>query len=802
MMDTSGTQPNAPQLSRKTSTKEPLIVAAIIVAVSVAIAVGGIVFKTKDSLKNDRIELMADANAKQVAPLRRVVQGRLQQDRTRLIQFAATRSTLGPGRARAYGEFALVAMVTPSQSGQWTVQWTEKGPLYTTLQSGQHMLTYEQEITLLRSLPYDRIREGDIHWQRLSDANGRPLWSMAVAVETQAAPSGTTPANASLPEGTDYQTVQVGTGGKAVVVGFFGRNPLLAATEDFIGSTSTAFVIDSRGYAASHSNKAMIGALLKDDPSVKEVFSARSSAGATRYNNAQGTTVFSAFEQVDRANLYVVMATPDVVTGVSSKGFGETAIMTGVFALIVGLVLVVAWGGRLIPRVGTGMVSAETRMIAGDLVPQEYGRPNAIRVGVPADGKTDIELPAEITRPNPLSAVGYAGKATEDKRALTAALAKEKSEYVQKMVEGLERTMREPLLAALANVQLLKAKSADDPNPELMREMADHIASVDREIRLAKELIDSLSKLSATAGLLQESDRQDINVTVDDVAENEKSRLESEGIVFDVKIDQVPRVAGRAEFTKQAIREILENARRALEGRSGKSVKVRLEDKGESVMLSITDNGIGMTRDVRSQAFEPFMREFDAPSAKGLGLSFVRTILQASGGSVELVSSPGEGTTVVMRWPVTAVERRDFEKSKRLAEEAKAAEAKAKAEAETEVGAKSELATDLQTASRTNALENEDRKDATASVSAMSLVGTGVDFSREGHAVLGGKGPLSEAEIRDLPPAPLPGDDEDDDRWSFDSKTPSLNVPDKLSETAIARSQEPTEIMIRPVKRE
>lgn len=786
MMESNGMQPNAPQLSAKTSTKEPLIVAAIIVAVSVCIAVGGIVFKTKDSLKNDRIELMADANAKQVAPLRRVVQGRLQQDRTRLIQFAATRSTLGPGRARAYGDFALVAMVIPSQGGQWTVQWTEKGPLYTALQAGQHMLTYEQEITLLRSLPYDRIREGDIHWQRLSDANGRPLWSMAVAVETQAAPSGTTPANASLPEGTDYQTVQVGTGGKAVVVGFFGRNPLLAATEDFIGSTSTAFVIDSRGYAASHSNKAMIGALLKDDPSVKEVFSARSSAGATRYNNAQGTTVFSAFEQVDRANLYVVMATPDVVTGVSSKGFGQTAVMTGVFALIVGFVLVIAWGGRLIPRVPTGS-PAEPRNIAGDLMPQDYGRPNAIRVGAPLDGKTDLELPAEITRPNPGAAVGFAGKATEDKRVLTAALAKEKSEYVQKMVEGLERTMREPLLAALAHVQLLKSKSADQPNPELMQEMADHIASVDRDLRQAKDLIDTLSKLSSTAGLSQESDRQDLKVTLQELSDAEKSRLESEGIVFDVKLDHVPRVAGREEFTKQAISEIFENARRALQGRSGKSLKLRLEDKGESVMLSISDNGIGMTRDIRSQAFEPFMREFESPNAKGLGLSFVRTIVQASGGSVELVSSPGEGTTVVMRWPVTAVDRRDFEKTMQKVREAEL-EAKLAAAATTEA--------DAEVASP------EEQKDATASVSAMSLVGTGVDFSREGQASLGGKGPLSEVQVRDLPPAPLPGDDDDDDRWSFDAKTPSLNVPEKLSETAIARSQEPIEIVIRPVKRE
>ena len=140
-----------------------------------------------------------------------------------------------------------------------------------------------------------------------------------------------------------------------------------------------------------------------------------------------------------------------------------------------------------------------------------------------------------------------------------------------------------------------------------------------------------------------------------------------------------------------------------------------------------------------------------------------------------------------MRWPVTAVDRRDFEKTMQKVREAEL-EAKLAAAATTEA--------DAEVASP------EEQKDATASVSAMSLVGTGVDFSREGQASLGGKGPLSEVQVRDLPPAPLPGDDDDDDRWSFDAKTPSLNVPEKLSETAIARSQEPTEIVIRPVKRE
>jgi signal transduction histidine kinase len=739
MTDSSGSFQKASQIPMRVLTKEPLIVAALIVAASVAIAVVGIIYKTKDSIQNDRIELMADANAKQVAPLRRVVQGRLQQDRTRLIQFATTRSTLGPGRARAFGDFALVAMVVPSSGGQWTVQWTEKGPMYPRLQAGKNVLTYEQEIALLRSLPYDRIREGDVHWQRLSDTSGRPIWMMAVAVETLVAPAGTTPANSSLPEGIDYQSVQIGTGGKAVVVGFFGRNPLLAATEDFIGSTSTAFVIDSRGYAASHSNKAMVGALLREDPSVKEVFSARSSAGATRYNSTQGTTVFSAFEQVDRANLYVVMATPDVVTMVSSRGFAQTALMAGLLAIIVGFALIIAWSGRLVPRIPISAAGLANKV---DLNPS-----------------------------NSQLLEKQAGLVEDEKISWNVTLSKAKSEYVQKMVDGLERSMREPLLAALAHVQLLKSKSADSPSSDLMREMADHVASVDRDLRRAKDLIDSLGNLASTRALQLNDDPLNLKSAIDDFISKERSRFEAEGIAIDVQMDSVPLVSGRADVIKSALLEIFENARRALLGRNGKNLKVSLEDKIDSVVLSISDNGIGMTRDIQAQAFEPFIKEFDLPQAKGLGLSFVKTAIESSGGSVELISSPGQGTIVRMHWPVKLGERNDFEKLV-------VTQNPPKREFDTaEAGTSSGLAP-------------------------LSFEGKGVDFTNEGRITLGGKSPLSDKDFVNLPPAPSLVEDDEDDRWSFDRK-PNLGAEEsQLGTVGMITYHEPDEIVVRPVRRD
>lgn len=785
-----------PSISKPVSSrlpKEPLVVAALIVAVSVAIAVGGIVFKTRDSLQRDRVELLADANAKQVAPLRRVVQQRLAQDRTRLIQFAGSRAIQGPGRVRFFGDFAMVAMLVPTSGGQWSLSWIEKGPLYSELQSDKVMISQDQELALLRSLPYDRIREGDLHWQRLSDASGRPVWSMAVSVETQNAPAGSTPTTSALPEGTDYQSVQVGTGGRAVVVGFFGRNPLLSATEDFIGSSSTAFVIDSRGYAATHSNKAMIGALLKDDPSVKEVFSARSSAGATRYQTSSGAKIFSAFEQVDRSNLYVVMATADTVSGVSGQSFGKTAITTGVLAIVVGLILVFAWGGQLIPRVQP--VAARDEMIpAGEFVasvtdpmgrPEMFGRPDALRAPAYGGRMEVLELPDDANHVRKsFGAANAASDASEEKRRLAMAVAQEKSNYTQKLVEGLEKTMREPLLAALANVQLLKSKAGeagqhpDAQNAELMSEISDHVASVDRDLRRAKELIDHLASLS-TATMPGENDKIELSSVVSSAVNGQKEKLDADGISVVLNVQPTPLVLGREDTVANAIVEIVENARRALNGRSGKSLSVSLVDGGESVMLTIKDNGFGMNRETKAQAFEPFFREFDHPEARGLGLASVKSILQSQGGSVELVSSPGDGTSVVCRWPVSRKNREVFELKVQKEEEAKRQAA-------------------------LNAVTVEAVNDAFES-GTTSHTGTGVDFGDEGGIVLGGKTPLAKEQSAGLPPPPLPGDDEDGDNWTFDNSHPSLRVASVSSDAdrlGVNESKDTIEIAIRPVRRD
>jgi hypothetical protein len=70
------------------------------------------------------------------------------------------------------------------------------------------------------------------------------------------------------------------------------------------------------------------------------------------------------------------------------------------------------------------------------------------------------------------------------------------------------------------------------------------------------------------------------------------------------------------------------------------------------VRIGVTDTGEGMTPEVRNHAFDPFFTTKKRGLGTGLGLSLVRGVAQSAGGTVEIESAPGQGTTVVLGLPV------------------------------------------------------------------------------------------------------------------------------------------------------
>ena len=104
----------------------------------------------------------------------------------------------------------------------------------------------------------------------------------------------------------------------------------------------------------------------------------------------------------------------------------------------------------------------------------------------------------------------------------------------------------------------------------------------------------------------------------------------------------------------QAVTNILKNAAEAIEARAqgeGEgyrgAIELRIEDEGDSILVTTTDNGVGLPTD-RDRILEPYVTTRE--KGTGLGLAIVNRIVEEHGGEISFATAPGGGARVCMRF--------------------------------------------------------------------------------------------------------------------------------------------------------
>ena len=124
----------------------------------------------------------------------------------------------------------------------------------------------------------------------------------------------------------------------------------------------------------------------------------------------------------------------------------------------------------------------------------------------------------------------------------------------------------------------------------------------------------------------------------------------SEGIALVREYGELPDVECYPGEINQIFLNILTNAIKAIDGEG--TITVRSESSDGQVRVSISDTGSGMTAEIRSHIFEPFFTTRDVGQGRGLGLSIAWGIVEKHGGTIEVTSTPGEGSTFVVTLPI------------------------------------------------------------------------------------------------------------------------------------------------------
>jgi two-component system sensor histidine kinase HydH len=142
---------------------------------------------------------------------------------------------------------------------------------------------------------------------------------------------------------------------------------------------------------------------------------------------------------------------------------------------------------------------------------------------------------------------------------------------------------------------------------------------------------------------------QDLNAVVESTVNLYRNQREGERLRYTPGAG-LPPVAIDREQIGRVLANLLSNAFWAI-GKDG-VVKITTAKEDERVLLRVEDDGRGMTPEVLEKVFTPYFTT--RQDGTGLGLAIVQRIVEDHGGTIEIESSDGNGTSLTIFLPISA----------------------------------------------------------------------------------------------------------------------------------------------------
>lgn len=212
----------------------------------------------------------------------------------------------------------------------------------------------------------------------------------------------------------------------------------------------------------------------------------------------------------------------------------------------------------------------------------------------------------------------------------------EAMEKLRETTAGLAHEMNTALAVISGRAQLLADESHKPPVARAAEAISD----------AARRLSDLVADLHLFASPVEPQSREMNLATLISEAAQEARRRAPDAPQTPIRLiapEPAPIVFLDADHVREALVELVLNALRA-SPKSHVALRVHLDRVNGRLMLSVEDDGAGMSERVRSRCFDPFFSDRPAGRSRGLGLPRARRLVEASGGRIEIASRKGEGT--------------------------------------------------------------------------------------------------------------------------------------------------------------
>jgi two-component system NtrC family sensor kinase len=233
----------------------------------------------------------------------------------------------------------------------------------------------------------------------------------------------------------------------------------------------------------------------------------------------------------------------------------------------------------------------------------------------------------------------------ELEQARLEVLQAEKIASLGRLAAGVAHEINNPLAGILIYADLLLKEVGH--NPSWRQDMEEIITQTLR----CKEIVNRLLEFS------RRSLAETVLFNVNEVIAQGVKLLSRQTLFQDIQILQdldprLPYIVGDPGQIRQVLTNLMINAADAMNGKGRLTISSRFDPDQEQVVLRIADTGPGIDPDTVTKIFEPFFTTKPPGKGTGLGLSIAYGIIQRHGGTIDVDSLPGEGTTFVLTLPI------------------------------------------------------------------------------------------------------------------------------------------------------
>ncbi len=226
-------------------------------------------------------------------------------------------------------------------------------------------------------------------------------------------------------------------------------------------------------------------------------------------------------------------------------------------------------------------------------------------------------------------------------RQQKALVESERMGVVGSMVASVAHSIRNPIASMRSSAEL----AMEDATPDVREYLQDIITEVDRFDEWVRELL-SFSQNGA--------DRNQV-IAINNVIESslgsfeDRPRKQGIRVTLDVP-ENLPQVVGESALLEKVFHSLISNAIEAMP--QGGELILSVESRPSSLRVRVCDNGTGIPKDRLTDVFVPFSSS--KSNGLGVGLALARKVVEGYGGSIEILSAEGHGTTALVTLPIAS----------------------------------------------------------------------------------------------------------------------------------------------------